>query len=522
MPSMNHPVSGSGDDCPYHHVSLSRDCSGVVPDCHGVTQNGSGSSSVTSPALVLVETPNESVCGGTVVSTKMDVFFCCHIIQQGLVSLHLHPYHTICRNCVRMFKLHGMDYHRTPLGTSTAPYRDVWRVGWTVRDDSSSAAAQCSAGHPLVLSQWAQDAAHRTLPTGRCPQDAAHRTLPTGHSLLPWTTVSQSPVPIQFQTSPVLAASGSNAVFTLQTITNTFSIAWIAPGGSTLGQWVGGQAVLNSVPQYQGRVTITATQLTIGSSQLSDAGNYTVTVVPTATTGLSTNSLAVALRVFGKSYTHHQQNSCTQKEVWECGGVGKEDKDVVGQVSLFVPSVAIEGGNVSLRCSWTKGTETNVAWGKGGSSLATDSRITINGGSLIINPAKRSDAGEYSCTVSNPISAQTATASLTVYYGPDPPQLTKTSSQCVGGGDATVGQTVKLTCTSASLPPALLSWQYNGNLLTGSQADGTLDLQVFSTNQSGQYVCTARNGITTGTSQQQISLSVVGESGFLTSIGAPV
>ncbi|KAI4895904.1 hypothetical protein NFI96_003258 [Prochilodus magdalenae] len=39
-------------------------------DCHGVTQNGSGSSSVTSPALVLVETPNESVCGGTVVSDK--------------------------------------------------------------------------------------------------------------------------------------------------------------------------------------------------------------------------------------------------------------------------------------------------------------------------------------------------------------------------------------------------------------------------------------------------------------------
>ncbi|KAI4886765.1 hypothetical protein NFI96_000514 [Prochilodus magdalenae] len=48
---------------------------------------------------------------------------------EGLVSLHLHPYRTIFRNCVRMFKLHGMDYHRTPSGTSTAPYRDVWRVG---------------------------------------------------------------------------------------------------------------------------------------------------------------------------------------------------------------------------------------------------------------------------------------------------------------------------------------------------------------------------------------------------------
>ncbi|KAI4885434.1 hypothetical protein NFI96_007927 [Prochilodus magdalenae] len=48
---------------------------------------------------------------------------------EGLVSLHLHPYRTICRNCVRKFKLHGMEYHRTPLGASTAPYRDVWRVG---------------------------------------------------------------------------------------------------------------------------------------------------------------------------------------------------------------------------------------------------------------------------------------------------------------------------------------------------------------------------------------------------------
>ncbi|KAI4871869.1 hypothetical protein NFI96_003791 [Prochilodus magdalenae] len=42
---------------------------------------------------------------------------------------------------------------------------------WTVRDDSSSAAAQCSVGHPLVLYQWSQDTAHRMLPTGRCPQD---------------------------------------------------------------------------------------------------------------------------------------------------------------------------------------------------------------------------------------------------------------------------------------------------------------------------------------------------------------
>ncbi|KAI4903809.1 hypothetical protein NFI96_001475 [Prochilodus magdalenae] len=67
---------------------------------------------------------------------------------------------------------------------------------WTVRDDSSSAAAQCSVGHPLVPHQWTQDVAHRTLPsghchTGRCPQDAALRTLP--HRTLPTGRCPQDP-----------------------------------------------------------------------------------------------------------------------------------------------------------------------------------------------------------------------------------------------------------------------------------------------------------------------------------------
>ncbi|KAI4885288.1 hypothetical protein NFI96_028993 [Prochilodus magdalenae] len=55
--------------CMLQLVLEAKDCNGVVPDRHGVTQNGSGSSSVTSPAFVLVETPNESV---TVVCTKMN------------------------------------------------------------------------------------------------------------------------------------------------------------------------------------------------------------------------------------------------------------------------------------------------------------------------------------------------------------------------------------------------------------------------------------------------------------------
>ncbi|KAI4880685.1 hypothetical protein NFI96_002959 [Prochilodus magdalenae] len=92
------------DDCTmqdYMHADsyddITKDCNGVVPDCHGVTQNGRGSSSVTSPALGLAETTNKSMCGATVVR---DNSLLSHATRpECLVSLHLHPYCTLCRNC---------------------------------------------------------------------------------------------------------------------------------------------------------------------------------------------------------------------------------------------------------------------------------------------------------------------------------------------------------------------------------------------------------------------------------------
>lgn len=70
--------------------------------------------------------------------------------------------------------------------------------------------------------------------------------------------------------------------------------------GQTLGLWAGGTAVINPVDQFLGRLTISATQLQIGGAQLQDSGNYTVQVIPSATTGLAPNSKSVQLTVFGK------------------------------------------------------------------------------------------------------------------------------------------------------------------------------------------------------------------------------
>lgn len=301
--------------------------------------------------------------------------------------------------------------------------------------------------------------------------------------LLSASVLAQDQVQIQFQTDPLLAQTGSEVVFTVLTVTQVLSMTWQYQGGVTLGLWAGGAAVINPVAQFQGRVTITATQLRIGGAQLRDAGNYTVEVIPTATTGLAASSRSIRLRVF----------------------------DAVAGVNLSVPSVAVEGRNVSLNCTWTAGTEITVQWGKGGSAIIADSRITISRGSLVINPARRSDAGEYTCTASNPVSAQTATRSLTVYYGPDTPVLTvDTPKECVGGGDVLVGQTVRLTCLSDSLPPALFLWQRDGQPVASAQPDsGVLSLQTFSTNESGRYVCTARNALTGGTSEQSTSLAIV-------------
>ncbi|KAJ8405000.1 hypothetical protein AAFF_G00329210 [Aldrovandia affinis] len=283
--------------------------------------------------------------------------------------------------------------------------------------------------------------------------------------------------------APVLVRSGSEAVLSVRAGPAVFSMSWDSPSKEVLGQVSELGSVVRPVAQYAGRISITFTELRISASQLRDAGNYTVTVVPGAATGLSSSSASVELRVF----------------------------DAVVGVSLFVPSVAVERGNVSLRCTWDGGTETGVIWGKAGVAIVPDSRVTILAGSLVINPARRGDAGEYTCTVRNLVSAQAATASLTVFYGPDTPVLDQgLQADCVGGGQAVVGQTVRLTCQSDSLPPALFSWQHNGVPVASGQPDsGVLSIQTFSTNQSGRYVCTARNAVTGRTSEQGTDVAIV-------------
>ncbi|KAJ0066274.1 hypothetical protein NL108_005491 [Boleophthalmus pectinirostris] len=291
---------------------------------------------------------------------------------------------------------------------------------------------------------------------------------------------AQTPVDISFQRDPVQVQTGGGIQFTVITVPNVFTMTWLYQSGATLGLWVNNAPVVNDVPQFQGRVTITATTLQIRSAVLTDAGQYTVEVDPAVSTGLGKNSKSVTLQVY----------------------------DPVTGVNLYVPPVAIEGKNISLTCTYQSGTEVTFLWTKGDTTLASSSRITISGGSLIINPGERADAGEYTCTVSNPVSSSSAKQTLTVYYGPDTPVLTKdTTKDCVGAGDVWAGKTITLTCTASSLPRAQFSWQFDGQAIS-SPDTGQLILQTSSTSQSGRYACTARNSVTGLTSEQATDLVV--------------
>ncbi|TNN78456.1 hypothetical protein EYF80_011239 [Liparis tanakae] len=117
--------------------------------------------------------------------------------------------------------------------------------------------------------------------------------------LLPANVLAQDPYQITFQEEdPVLVRTGAEIVFTVLTGPAVFSMTWGYQGGVTVGQWSGGSAAINTGTQFQGRVTITANQLRIGGAELRDAGEYTVTVIPTASTGLVANSRSIQLSVF--------------------------------------------------------------------------------------------------------------------------------------------------------------------------------------------------------------------------------
>ncbi|XP_053123594.1 V-set and immunoglobulin domain-containing protein 10-like [Hemicordylus capensis] len=167
----------------------------------------------------------------------------------------------------------------------------------------------------------------------------------------------------------------------------------------------------------------------------------------------------------------------------------------VGNVSVSPLTAAVAEGNdsVTLICSPVRG---SVSWAKDGKALPENPRYLRSGGALQIDHLLRQDAGLYQCTVSNPFGNGTATAQLSVYYGPETPTITISSSsdqEPESGSFVLVNSSVNLTCLAPSQPLAKIYWNVADIQDTFVPSVPVLHLPRVNLNQAGPYTCLAFN-----------------------------
>nr|XP_021333396.1 Schwann cell myelin protein-like [Danio rerio] len=154
----------------------------------------------------------------------------------------------------------------------------------------------------------------------------------------------------------------------------------------------------------------------------------------------------------------------------------------VTDLQLESPERVTEGDSVRLTCkSSCKLTDTpTFIWYR--NSVTLTGKI---GNKLILNPVRREDAGRYSCGVDG----HTLTSPevyLNVTYPPKNVSASLNGSAVIMSGDS-----VTLSCSSDSNPPALnFSW-YKGETFVGSGR--IFNISKISSDDSGEYKCRARN-----------------------------
>ncbi|XP_054854886.1 V-set and immunoglobulin domain-containing protein 10-like [Eublepharis macularius] len=233
-------------------------------------------------------------------------------------------------------------------------------------------------------------------------------------------------------------------------------------------------------PNYQLRFHVdpTSGSLNITALNTSDSGVYTVEVSALDNTVLKAN---VTLKVY----------------------------EEVHNITVAPSSAEVTEGDssVALTCSPIQG---SVTWTKDGRTLGENPRFLRSGGSLKISLPQRNDAGIYRCTVSNPFGNGTGSAQLTVYYGPETPNITISSSDQDPDmkGFVLVNASVNLTCLAPSQPPAEIYWNVADTQDHLVPSLPSLLLPRVQLNQAGTYSCLAINQHTRRRVRNNFSLVV--------------
>ncbi|XP_078361310.1 contactin-4-like [Oculina patagonica] len=143
-----------------------------------------------------------------------------------------------------------------------------------------------------------------------------------------------------------------------------------------------------------------------------------------------------------------------------------------------------ESSSASFRCNASGDPKPVVTWFKGDMQLTTGGRIVIGGDSLTVLNTIASDAGQYSCNVSNGLNFHVGIAYLLVQVAPNitsfnVPRLVQ------------LGSSTTLTCAVSGIPQPSITWYKNGVLLSGTSS--LFEIGSVRKADGGVYTCVASN-----------------------------
>uniref|UniRef100_A0A674CZ43 Hemicentin-1-like n=1 Tax=Salmo trutta TaxID=8032 RepID=A0A674CZ43_SALTR len=155
----------------------------------------------------------------------------------------------------------------------------------------------------------------------------------------------------------------------------------------------------------------------------------------------------------------------------------------------------------TLRCEVT-GPVVYIHWLINGQLISLNNRtfFSTDNKTMVINPIKFSDSGEYLCEAINAVSNLTSmTYKLVVNFGPERPDVTSPAI-------AMTGHIVTFNCSASSQPPSQFSWFFNGSQVVSGSVYKTGPLTLAS---HGEYTCVAFNNVTVRNSTVSKMLTVV-------------
>ncbi|KAJ7383467.1 hypothetical protein OS493_027628 [Desmophyllum pertusum] len=143
-----------------------------------------------------------------------------------------------------------------------------------------------------------------------------------------------------------------------------------------------------------------------------------------------------------------------------------------------------ESSSASFQCNASGDPKPVVTWFKDGTQLTTGGRIVIGGDSLTVLSTVASDAGQYSCNVSNGLSSHVGIAHLFVQVAPNitsflVPRLVR------------LGMSATLTCAVSGIPQPSVTWHRSGVAL--SVTSSLFVIGNVRDADSGVYTCIASN-----------------------------